>query len=109
MKGFAKVGARAITSDYVIDETATLLKMRGNKHGTRVLFDTLGTSRALSVERISEERYERARTFFLKHLDKEYSFTDCTSFILMKELKLHAALTSDDHFRIAGFDALLRK
>jgi predicted nucleic acid-binding protein len=37
----------------------------------------------------------------------EFSFTDCVSFVVMKELRLTDALATDNHFRIAGFDPLL--
>ena len=36
-----------------------------------------------------------------------YSFTDCVSFVVMKELGLHEAVTKDGHFKEAGFTALL--
>lgn len=40
------------------------------------------------------------------HRDKDYSFTDCTSFAVMRELRLREALTTDRHFRQAGFGVL---
>ena len=40
---------------------------------------------------------------FFRYRDKDFSFTDCTSFILMRELKLREALTTDHHFVQAGF------
>ena len=49
----------------------------------------------------------RARQFMLKHLDQEFSFADCVSFVVMKELRLTDALATDTHFRIAGFNPLL--
>jgi uncharacterized protein len=52
-------------------------------------------------------RFAAARQFMLKHLDQEFSFTDCTSFIVMKELRLQDALATDKHFRIAGFNPVL--
>ena len=41
---------------------------------------------------------------FKKYGDKELSFTDCTSFVLMKNLKLRKAFTFDEHFKQIGFE-----
>jgi len=41
-------------------------------------------------------------------VDKQWSATDCASFLLMGELKIHAALTTDHHFEQAGFEILLK-
>ena len=51
-------------------------------------------------------RAERARQVFFRHRDKEYSFTDCTSLVVMQELKLKQVLTTDRHFRQMGFEVL---
>ena len=40
-------------------------------------------------------------------IDHEFSFTDCVSFVVMKELRLVDALATDKHFCIAGFNPLL--
>jgi predicted nucleic acid-binding protein len=40
--------------------------------------------------------------------DKEWSLTDCASFVLMRERGLTQALAHDHHFEQAGFVALLR-
>lgn len=50
----------------------------------------------------------RGQDFFLHYRDKSYSFTDCTSFVLTKELGLREVLTADHHFRQAGFVPLLK-
>jgi predicted nucleic acid-binding protein len=53
--------------------------------------------------------YERAAwDLFMKRTDKEYSFTDCTSFALMRRLKITTAVSLDDDFRREGFDLLGR-
>ncbi len=51
-------------------------------------------------------RADKARTVFFRHRDKDYSFTDCTSLVVMHELKLKYALTTDRHFRQMGFQVL---
>ena len=48
------------------------------------------------------------RGFLRKHLDHTYSFVDCASFVVMGQLGLREAATTDSHFTEAGFTALLR-
>ena len=97
-----------LTTDYVLDETSTLLKARGFVHLLAPFFETLGASRACRIEWTDPDRFREAQTFFLKHIDQAWSFTDCLSFRVMKELRLRDALTKDGHFHEAGFVALLK-
>jgi hypothetical protein len=55
----------------------------------------------------STELLRRGRDLFAARPDKEWSLTDCTSFIVMQETGLTDALTTDQHFTQAGFRALL--
>lgn len=45
---------------------------------------------------------------YISRPDKEWSLTDCTSFVVMERERLTDALTADRHFEQAGFHALLR-
>lgn len=101
-------GRRFITSDYVLDETATLLKARGYMRLVGPFFDKALESHACRVEWTDPDRFDQARKFFLKHADQAWSFTDCVSFCIMKEFRLRDALTKDKHFHEAGFVVLLR-
>ena len=107
MQAAAEQRRRAITTDYVVDETATLLRARGLTKLLAEFFYLTEESQALMVEWTSPDRFAAARKFMLKHLDQEFSFTDCVSFVVMKELRLQEALATDRHFRIAGFNPLL--
>lgn len=100
-------GGRFVTSDYVLDETATLLKARGHGRLIDLFFDRVNNSQALRIEWMDAERFEQTRRFFSKHHDKKWSFTDCSSFCLMRQLRLLDALTKDEHFRQAGFNPIL--
>ncbi|HUD84062.1 MAG TPA: PIN domain-containing protein [Candidatus Saccharimonadales bacterium] len=100
---------RAITTDYVIDETATLLRARGLTKMLAEFFRLSDESQALTVEWTSPDRFSAARKFMLKHLDQEFSSTDCLSFVVMKELRLFDALATDSHFRIVGFNPVLEE
>ena len=54
------------------------------------------------------ELFDRALNFYHRHSDKEWSLTDCTSFIVMRDQGIKEALTGDKHFEQAGFVALLK-
>ena len=101
-------GVAAVTTDYVVDETVTLLQARGCRHLVAVFLDSILTSKACRLEWIGEDRFLKARTFFLKHDDQGFSFTDCVSFVVMKELGARDALTKDSHFDQVGFRRLLQ-
>jgi predicted nucleic acid-binding protein len=63
-------------------------------------------SSRLRWERIDSDRFERARQLFFQYRDKDFSLTDCTSFVVMREARLTHALTTDRHFRQLGFQVL---
>ena len=96
-----------VTTDYVLDETATLLVARGLQRLTAPFFDRMLTSKACRIEWTDSERFLATVRFLTQHQDKSWSFTDCLSFVVMEELSLRNALTKDHHFRQAGFTALL--
>lgn len=85
----------------------TLAKARTNAATAVALLDRIERSEAIVVESITLERFAAAKAFFRKHADHGYSFTDCTSFVVMRELGLTDALTTDRHFSEAGFNVLL--
>ncbi len=95
-----------LTTDYVIDETLTLLRLRLGLGVAEDWWHSLAASKRVQRESIHEERAERARGIFFRYRDKDFSFTDCTSFALMREMRLRQALTTDRHFRQAGFQML---
>jgi predicted nucleic acid-binding protein len=103
----ARSEGRFVTTDYILDETATLLKARGHVHLAQAFFETVFASAACRVEWMDPDGFALTRRFFLKHHDQDWSFTDCFSFRVMRALGLRDALTADVHFRHAGFNPLL--
>jgi len=97
-----------VTSEYVVDETTTLLLIRHSHAAAADFLDTIERSEALRLEWIEPERFHRAAGLFRRHADKEWSFTDCVSFTLMRELRIRDAFTTDHHFHQAGFAPLLK-
>jgi hypothetical protein len=52
--------------------------------------------------------FQRGVDFFEQRQDKEWSLTDCLSFVVMRDEGITQALTGDKHFEQAGFTALLK-
>lgn len=96
-----------LTTDYVIDETVTLLLVRHSHGAASDFLRTVIASSRLTLEWIDSDRFHAAADLFERHDDKEWSLTDCVSFTLMHDLRLHDSFTTDHHFRQAGFNPLL--
>ena len=101
-------GRRFVTSEYIVDETVTLLLFRHSHAAAADFLDTIERSEALRLEWIGPERFQAASALFRKHADKDWSFTDCVSFVTMRELRIRDAFTTDHHFEQAGFVPLLK-
>jgi len=93
-----------ITSEYIIDESITLIRYRVSHKAAVIFGDSLFNSSIVRIMDITKEDRHRAWEKFKKYDDKELSFTDCTSFVLMKKMKLHKAFTFDEHFKRMGFE-----
>ncbi len=105
----ASVAGRAgawVTTDYVLDETMTRLFARAPFAQARQFMEGIfEASRRglLDIEHVTPERFRRAWRLRLRFHDKpRISFTDLTSFVVMRELGLRHALTSDAHFEQVG-------
>jgi predicted nucleic acid-binding protein len=99
-------GSVLVTTDYVVDETLTLIRMRLGLDAAEAWWQQVEGSSRVRWEWIDQPRAEKARAVFFRYRDKSYSFTDCTSLVVMRELKLRQVLTTDDHFRQLGFQVL---
>ena len=103
-KDAASDALRLVFSDYVFDETAMALAVRSRRHdlasaaGRAIL-----ESKNLRLVRVEVPAFGAAWKLFVRRSDKRWSFTDCTSFVLMENLGIRKAVTFDANFRQAGF------
>ncbi len=63
----------------------------------------------VEVIALAEAQFELGMSSYENRPDKEWSLTDCLSFLVMQEQGIADALTADRHFEQAGFRALLRE
>lgn len=92
-----------VTTSYVLDEVVTFFNSRGFHEKAVSLGNMLLYSPAIRLIHVDETLFFKGWDFFRKHRDKNYSLTDCISFVTMKNNKISHALCFDDHFKQAGF------
>ena len=94
---------QCVTSNFVLDETFTLLGRRAGYSFAAQRAKNIYASESLDILRPSREDELEAIGFFEKYSDHRLSFTDCVSFILMKSKKIKRVFTFDHHFHLSGF------
>ena len=99
-------GGFAITTDYILDETITLVFRRLPFARAKRFLATIDRGEqddSLHIERIAPERFARATALRLRFRDKPLiSFTDFTTMVVMQELRVTRVVTADAHFRHVG-------
>jgi len=95
---------RCFTSNFVLDETFTLLARRTSYAFAVLRARSLLSSRVLEVLRPGRDEELLALDLFEKYADQAVSFTDCVSFVLMRRAGISRAFAFDRHFELAGFE-----
>jgi len=98
------VTTRAVT----LEIGNALSKLRYRREAAELL-RSLEDDPSVEIVPLTEELHGRALRLYCDRADKEWGLTDCVSFVVMQERGLTEALTADEHFRQAGFAALLRE
>ncbi len=102
-----RVSGKIITTTPVLLETANLLSRQAWRQHAVMLFDHLKRRDDIEVVPAETDLWDRGWELYRKRLDKEWSLTDCISFIVMQDRGIPIALTADEHFQQAGFEALM--
>lgn len=96
----------SLTTDYILDETYTILKKRAG-HKLAVQFgEEIQQGTRFEIFYLTKELLDQAWLIFKKYKDKNFSFTDCTSFAIMQNYKITQAFAFDKHFEQAGFEVI---
>ena len=100
---------RIVTNRAVLLEVgSSLSKARFRPAAIRML-DKMQSSPIVEIVPVTEELARAGWELFRQRMDKEWSWADCISFVVMRERGIRQALTTDEHFEQAGFVALLRQ
>lgn len=106
---------QAVSEDWLLVTTRAVLfeignalsKLRYRTKAVDILRAIVLDPRYQIVE-ITQPLFDAAFALYEKRMDKEWGLIDCASFVVMTELGVTEALTADEHFKQAGFHALLR-
>lgn len=102
-KELRRQSARLVTTEHIFGESITLTRARGGHTAACRLGNFLLGSRIVEIAEVPVQTRARAWELFGKFSDKDFSFTDCTSFVVMQELGLTDAFAFDNHFTQMGF------
>jgi uncharacterized protein len=99
-----------VTTNYVLTELVALFYSPLRLPRTQIfqIIDAIKTSTHIQIVHVDVEIDNTAWDLCKNRLDKPWSLVDCTSFVVMKQLKIQEALTTDRHFEQAGFIRLLQ-
>jgi uncharacterized protein len=96
-----------ITTDAVLLEIGNALARNYKDEAVEIIEHFL-TSNEVEIVRLTPELFAQAFTLYKTHQDKAWGLVDCISFVVMKQAGITQALTFDQHFVQAGFQALMR-
>jgi len=99
---------RIVTTAWVMTEVADALCDPSNRPLAGQLRKLVATSPFIRVWPPTEELFQAGFNLFEARPDKEWSLTDCISFVVMERERITEALTGDHHFQQAGFTTLLK-
>jgi uncharacterized protein len=96
-----------VTTDYVVDELLTVLKVRGDYQHALEVGPALFNGDICHLEWVTQADVKDAWLVFSSYHDKGWSFTDCVSRVVMERLAITTAVAFDEHFRQFGTVAVV--
>ena len=98
-----------LSTEYVLVEFVNRLSAIPQRAIAHALLTGLSKNPAISVLSATPKLFQGGLRLHRDRRDKNWSLTDCISFAVMGDAHITEALTYDQHFEQAGFNALLRK
>ena len=95
-----------VVTEFVLIEVSNALAPVGSRARAVQLWAHLQNDPSVTVVPASTALITKGLDLYAHRPDKEWSLTDCISFVVMQERGLTEALTADHHFEQAGFTTL---
>lgn len=98
---------RRVLTEYILMETGDGLSAIDFRLEAKAAIDIFIANPWVDIVPSSSDLFKRSLDLYASRPDKNWGLTDCSSFVVMKDLGIQDALTTDDHFRQAGFNAVM--
>jgi predicted nucleic acid-binding protein len=102
-----RYSGKIVTTEYVLIELANLMARGKDRLVFLELVRRLQSDPQTILVPSDTKMFALGLALYSRRADKEWSLTDCISFVVMRQHGLTEALTGDRHFQQAGFNALL--
>ncbi len=96
-----------VTTAWILMEVADGLSAASARQGVVGLIESLREDAQTIIVPPSRDLFERGIELYSQRPDKDWSLTDCISFLVMQDYRVTEAFTADRHFEQAGFVTLL--
>lgn len=97
-----------VTTEWVLAEFGDAYCHPEDRGDFVALYRTIARHPRVKIIPSDTRLFQQGVDFFEQRRDKEWSLTDCLSFLIMRDEGITQALTGDRHFEQAGFTALLK-
>jgi predicted nucleic acid-binding protein len=99
-----------VTSEMVLVEVLNMFSGRGRQLRRLAANVVREITADATIQIVPQTRqlFEAALKLYQDRNDKDWSLTDCASFVIMQRQKITEALTDDKHYLQMGFKALLK-
>lgn len=94
------------TTNYILDETMTLIRTQLGHTAATSFGEGINSSKLVNILWIMPEINSDAWHIFKKYNDKDFSYTDCTSFAIMEREEIESVFAYDRHFAQYGFQSV---
>jgi uncharacterized protein len=96
-----------VTTDWVLTEIGDALANPVDRVHFAPFVEKLRSNPFVTIVPFSTELFDWGIALYAERRDKDWSLTDCTSFVVMQDHGITDALTGNRHFEQAGFRRLL--
>ena len=103
-----QLGGQIVTTGWVLLEFANAVSKSRRRHYFPSLLDDLKQNSQMTIIPPDEALFDEGTELYRNRPDKDWSLTDCISFLVMEREGITEALTGDHHFEQAGFTILFK-